>query len=31
MARPTVLTFEGGYAVAEVGINTVNVLHGIQT
>ena len=25
---PTVFTFEGGYAVAEVGINTVNVLEG---
>lgn len=24
---PTVLVFEGGYAVAEVGINAVNVLH----
>jgi acetoin utilization deacetylase AcuC-like enzyme len=27
---PTVLTFEGGYAVAEVGINTVNVLEGLK-
>jgi acetoin utilization deacetylase AcuC-like enzyme len=27
---PTVFTFEGGYAVAEVGINTVNVLEGFQ-
>ena len=27
---PTVLTFEGGYAVAEVGINTVNVLEGLS-
>ena len=26
---PTVLTFEGGYAVAEVGVNTVNVLEGL--
>ena len=25
---PTVFAFEGGYAVAEVGINTVNVLEG---
>jgi hypothetical protein len=24
-----VLTFEGGYAVAEVGLNTVNVLEGL--
>ena len=31
LGLPTVLTFEGGYAVAEVGINTVNVLHGMQT
>jgi acetoin utilization deacetylase AcuC-like enzyme len=27
---PTVFTFEGGYAVAEVGINTVNVLEGFM-
>lgn len=27
---PTVFTFEGGYAVAEVGLNTVNVLAGFQ-
>jgi len=27
---PTVFTFEGGYAVAEVGINTVNVLEGFE-
>jgi len=27
-ALPTVFVFEGGYAVAEVGINTVNVLEG---
>ncbi len=27
---PTVLTFEGGYAVAEVGVNTVNVLQGFD-
>ena len=25
---PTVFVFEGGYAVAEVGVNTVNVLEG---
>ena len=25
---PTVFTFEGGYAVAEVGVNVVNVLEG---
>ena len=27
---PTVFVFEGGYAVAEVGINTVNVLEGFR-
>ena len=27
---PTVLTFEGGYAVAEVGVNTANVLEGFS-
>ena len=27
---PTVFVFEGGYAVAEVGINTVNVLEGFN-
>jgi acetoin utilization deacetylase AcuC-like enzyme len=27
---PTVLTFEGGYAVAEVGVNAVNVLQGFD-
>lgn len=27
---PTVFTFEGGYAVAEVGVNTVNVLEGFE-
>ena len=30
LGLPTVLTFEGGYAVAEVGINTLNVLEGLQ-
>lgn len=29
LGLPTVLTFEGGYAVAEVGVNTVNVLEGL--
>ena len=28
LGLPTVFTFEGGYAVAEVGINTANVLQG---
>jgi acetoin utilization deacetylase AcuC-like enzyme len=28
LGLPTVFTFEGGYAVAEVGVNAVNVLHG---
>lgn len=28
---PTVFVFEGGYAVAEVGINTVNVLEGFSS
>ncbi len=27
---PTVFTFEGGYAVAEVGVNAVNLLEGFQ-
>ena len=27
---PTVFTFEGGYAVAEVGINAVNLLQGFE-
>jgi acetoin utilization deacetylase AcuC-like enzyme len=27
---PTVFVFEGGYAVAEVGTNTVNVLEGFD-
>lgn len=30
LALPTVFTFEGGYAVAEVGINAVNVLDGFE-
>ena len=28
LGRPTVFTLEGGYAVAEVGVNVVNVLQG---
>ena len=28
LALPTVFTFEGGYAVSEVGINAANVLEG---
>ena len=28
---PTAFVFEGGYAVAEVGINVVNVLEGFET
>ena len=28
--RPTVFVFEGGYAVAEVGVNTVNVLESFE-
>ena len=27
---PTVFVFEGGYAVAEVGLNAVNVLEGFE-
>ncbi len=27
---PTVFVLEGGYAVAEIGINAVNVLHGFE-
>jgi acetoin utilization deacetylase AcuC-like enzyme len=27
---PTVFVFEGGYAVAELGVNTVNVLQGFE-
>lgn len=30
LRRPTVFAFEGGYAVAEVGINAVNVLEGFE-
>ena len=30
LSLPTVFVFEGGYAVAEVGINTVNVLEGFE-
>ena len=28
---PTVFCFEGGYAVAEVGVNAVNVLEGFES
>lgn len=28
LGLPTVIVFEGGYAVAEVGVNVVNVLEG---
>lgn len=31
LRRPTVFTFEGGYAVAEVGVNAVNVLEGFES
>ena len=31
LGLPTLLTLEGGYAVAEFGVNTVNVLEGFQT
>lgn len=30
LALPTVFVFEGGYAVAEVGVNAVNVLEGFE-
>ncbi|MBS7807389.1 histone deacetylase family protein [Variovorax sp. PCZ-1] len=30
LALPTVLTFEGGYAVGEVGVNVANVLEGFE-
>ncbi len=30
LGLPTVLTFEGGYAVKELGVNTVNVLEGLK-
>ena len=30
LARPTLFVFEGGYAVAQVGINAVNVLQGFE-
>nr|WP_319563553.1 histone deacetylase family protein [uncultured Rhodoferax sp.] len=30
MGLPTVLVFEGGYAVAEVGVNAVNVMQGFE-
>jgi len=28
---PTLFVFEGGYAVSEVGVNTVNVLTGFES
>jgi acetoin utilization deacetylase AcuC-like enzyme len=31
LGLPTLLTLEGGYAVAEFGVNTVNVLEGFQS
>ena len=31
LRRPTVFVFEGGYAVAEIGVNAVNVLEGYGT
>ena len=30
LGLPTLFVMEGGYAVAEVGINTVNVLEGFE-
>ena len=30
LARPTLFVMEGGYAVAEIGVNTVNVLLGFE-
>ena len=30
IGRPTLFVMEGGYAVAEIGINTVNVLLGFE-
>jgi acetoin utilization deacetylase AcuC-like enzyme len=30
LGLPTAFTFEGGYAVAEVGINAVNLLQGFE-
>ena len=30
MGLPTVFCMEGGYAIAQVGVNTVNVLEGFQ-
>ncbi len=29
-ALPTLFVFEGGYAVAEIGVNAVNVLNGFE-
>ena len=30
LGRPTLFVMEGGYAVAEIGVNTSNVLHGFE-
>ena len=30
LAQPTLFVMEGGYAVAEIGVNTVNVLPGFE-
>jgi len=30
LGKPTLFVMEGGYAVAEIGINAVNVLEGFQ-
>jgi acetoin utilization deacetylase AcuC-like enzyme len=30
MGLPTVFVMEGGYAIEQVGVNTVNVLEGYQ-
>ena len=30
MKLPTLFVMEGGYAVAEIGVNTVNVLEGFE-
>jgi acetoin utilization deacetylase AcuC-like enzyme len=30
LGRPTLLVFEGGYAVEAVGVNTINVLQGFE-
>ena len=30
LGRPTLFVMEGGYAVAEIGLNTVNLLTGFE-